>query len=168
MSWQESLFWETKIAQVESDLAVPSYVKSGISPERSTASVEFVPRSKLRERLILGQLARVDPYKPIAKTSVKAGDVGLSPASVRRSLSSALSSVRQQDAAEDAQEYWFKHLTPLQQTKERQGWYRTSASRNTAIEGILDRERRLNATLSRAAFSSAKARAASSRQLSRS
>lgn len=135
------------------------------------------PLSSIRERLLKSKLAQVDAYERDFSVALQESiERGLSPglADVNRrelevirglkaNLRNGLETVRQQDAAETEAQRRLAERDPLDRARTRRGFYRTEQDRAAAIEGILQRERRQNAPLTREAWSRAKAIAASRR-----
>lgn len=129
-------------------------------------------RSGLRERALKKTLARVEAS---LTAQLQVRERGLSPLEVelnrqnemllkdaRARLSDSLSTIRQQNAAEDEAEKRLRKLTPLQRASRREGLFRRSEQdRQAAILGFLERERRARAPLSREARARAQAIAAS-------
>lgn len=137
------------------------------------------PLSNLRERLLKSKLDQVDAYEAKFATALQeASDRGLSPVllrinqqelasirGLRSNLRNGLETIKQQGAAErKAEQSTLREVRdPLARSRLRRGFYRTEQDRNAAIEGILERERRRTAPLTREAWSRAKAIAASRR-----
>lgn len=136
------------------------------------------PLTNLRERLLQSKLAQVGEYERRFESSLQAsidrGAVSRSQIAVNRQelntvralrekLRDDIEIVRRQDAAERRAEVELQKQTPLDRTRSRRGFFRSSNERNAAMLGILERERRQSAPLTRGAFDRAKAIAASRR-----
>lgn len=136
------------------------------------------PLINLRERLLQDKLDRVSAYEAKFVDALQAGrERGLSPEllalnareldlirDLKINLRNGLETVRWQDAAETKAERALADETPMDRVRARRGFYRSEQDRNAAIEGILQRERRQAAPLTREAFVRAKAIAASRRR----
>src|SRR5215831_1888004 len=139
-------------------------------------AIDYLPfeppaRSNIRKRLTQMRLDRLDANIAAREASLQDGvDAGMSYDEYRASavelasakdarmrLSDSLITIAQQDAAETAYE---ETLIPLSRDRDRGGFFRTENTRNEAIAGILERERRINSQLSRDQFDRAKAIAA--------
>lgn len=138
------------------------------------------PISNLRERLLQSKLDQVVEYEKQFTSALKASiDRGLSPSyiavnqqelahikTISTRLRDGLETVKQQDAAARKTEARLRDDDAFTNNRYRGGFYRSSNDRNAAIEGVLQRERRQNAPLTREAWSRAKAIAASRRSYS--
>lgn len=133
------------------------------------------PRSRIRERLLLKQLERLGREPGLAlkarPDALFPGTEGYSPPSgnlraAMVQLRNQLTLVEQQNAAARADETRFRKLTALEQRAEvGEFLHRSTRDRSTAIAGVLERERRRFAPLTRDAFLRAQATAAARRRL---
>jgi hypothetical protein len=132
------------------------------------------PLTDLRERLLKQRLERMRGLEKQYSVLQAERTTALSPleaklneqkisnvrdASLR--LRDNLTIIKRQRAAETEAEEALRKLNPLERSRLNRGFYRSGIERKEAIEGVLQRERRLNAPLTRDAFDRAKAIAAS-------
>lgn len=134
--------------------------------------------SNLRERLLKEKARTVEieqaRVEKLLQDQLSTGPVSRSSIAVNQQyleqikgmsqfLRDGLETVKRQNDAERKTESDLRKLSPLQRESKARGFYRSSNERNAAILGILERERRLSAPLTREAWSRAQAIAASRR-----
>lgn len=152
-----------------------------MKPGAAVMPVEFrpytpPPRTNLRERLIQQQAKRVRDLEESARVLQAERTTRLSPVEARLNaqyidliraanvrLSNSLTRIAEQSAQEEKTESELRKLTPLERTSRNRGFYRSTIERNAAIAGVLQRERRQAAPLTREAYARAQAIAAARR-----
>lgn len=134
------------------------------------------PLTKLRERLLQQQANRLLAHRETSIRALQDASSRLSPLELRLNaqyienleaasgrLRDQIELIRKQNVAEREAETSLSRQSPLERTRNRTGFFRSSTERTAAILGILERERRRSAPLTREAFSRAEAIAASRR-----
>lgn len=135
------------------------------------------PINNLRERLLKEQARRLSEHKIEATLAVQAKlRASLSPVEARlnaqylqliegaeQRFRDQLALIERQNVAARETNERLRRLSPLERERNRDGFYRSGQDRTAAILGILDRERRRSAPLTREAYARAEAIAASRR-----
>src|SRR5215472_10656797 len=136
------------------------------------------PLSKIRERVTLGMLARLEDFqsdRALGYPTAGVSPEGLSsPEELRKFKSLARDTLlknliierAQRDALaqmEATEKYRWQNTEPLQRIRNLPGFHRTTRERGAVIAGILERERKKSIPLSRDQFNRAKAIAAANR-----
>lgn len=135
------------------------------------------PLSNIRERLLRQQSRRLAEHEAEATRALQAkAKTSLSPleahlnaqyldliSTAQKRYRDQLDLIEQQNVAAREAQKRLASLSPLERQRNREGFYRSGADRSAAILGILERERRRTAPLTREAYARAEAIAASRR-----